>query len=61
MCRGRVGPHTGPMFNSYEMEKALVVERQSRLLGEARQNRLARRARTARKARHTTNEERPAA
>lgn len=49
------------MFNSYDMERALVVERQSRLLGEARENRLARRARKARKARHTSNEERPAA
>ena len=58
MCRTRVGPHTGSMLNNYDMEKALVVERQSRLLGEARQNRLARRAR---KARRTTNEERPAA
>ncbi len=58
MWRTRVGPHTGPMFNSYDMERALVVERQSRLLGEARQNRLVRRAR---KARRITNEERPAA
>lgn len=46
------------MFNSYDMEKALVVERQSQLLGEARQHRLARRARKARRA---TNEERPTA
>jgi hypothetical protein len=58
MCRDRVGPHTGPMFNSYDIERALVVERQSQFLREARQNRLARRAR---KARRTPNEERPAA
>lgn len=58
MWRTRVGPHNGSMFNSYDMEKALVVERQSRFLREARQDRLARRAR---KARRTTNEERPAA
>ena len=58
MWRTRVGPHTGPMFNSYDMERALAAERQTRFLREARQNRLARRAR---KARRTTTEERPAA
>jgi hypothetical protein len=45
------------MFNNYDMERALVAERQGRFLGEARQDRLARRGR---KARRTTNEERPA-
>jgi hypothetical protein len=49
------------MFNNYDMERALVVERQSRLLGEARENRLARRARKARRNARTNNEERPAA
>lgn len=58
MRRPRVGPHNRSMFNNYDMERALVVERQSRFLREARQNRLARRAR---KARRTTTEERPAA
>ena len=58
MWRTRVEPHTGSMFNNYDMERALVAERQTRFLGEARQNRLARRAR---KARRTANEERPAA
>jgi hypothetical protein len=35
------------MFNSYDMNRALVAERQNQLLGEARQHRLARQARKA--------------
>jgi len=42
MCGDRVGAHDGPMFNSYEMTRALVAERQGTLRHEARQNRLAR-------------------
>ena len=38
------------MFNSYDMNRALVAERQNQLLGEARQHRLARKARKARRA-----------
>jgi hypothetical protein len=37
------------MFNSYEMTRALVSERQGTLRHEARQNRLARGARRARR------------
>ena len=50
MWAGRVGAHAGPMFNSYDMNRALVAERQNQLLGEARQHRLARQARKARRA-----------
>ncbi|MGH9273747.1 MAG: hypothetical protein ACRDZU_03780 [Acidimicrobiales bacterium] len=46
------------MFNSYDMNRAFVTERQNQLLGEARRNRLARRGRKARRINH---EERPAA
>jgi hypothetical protein len=46
------------MFNSYDMNRALVRQHQNQLLGEARRNRIARRAR---KARRTDHEERPAA
>ena len=35
------------MFNSYEINRALVAERQNQLLGEARQHRLVRHARKA--------------
>jgi hypothetical protein len=38
------------MFNSYDMNRALVAERQNQLLGDARQRRLARQARKARRA-----------
>jgi hypothetical protein len=38
------------MFNSYDMNRALVAERQNQLLGEARQLHLARQARQARRA-----------
>ncbi len=41
MCPVRVGAHDGPMFNSYEMTKAFVNERQETLRHEARQHRLA--------------------
>ena len=41
MCPIRVGAHDGPMFNSYEMTKAFVNERQETLRHEARQHRLA--------------------
>jgi hypothetical protein len=50
MWAGRVEAHAGPMFNSYDMNRALVAERQNQLLGEARQTRLGRRARKARRA-----------
>ena len=50
MWAGRVEAHAGPMFNSYDMNRALVAERQNQLLGEARQHRLARRVRKARRA-----------
>lgn len=42
MCRTRVAAHDGPMFNSYEMTRALVAERQGTFRHEARQHRLAR-------------------
>ncbi len=42
MCPPRVAVHIGPMFNSYEMTRALVAERQGTLRHEARQHRLAR-------------------
>ena len=42
-ARLRVGAHDGPMFNSYEMTKAFVAERQETLRHEARQHRLAER------------------
>jgi hypothetical protein len=47
MCRPRVEAHDGPMFNSYEMSRALVAERQGTLRHEARQHRLARGTRRA--------------
>ena len=40
MWRARVEAHDGPMFNSYEMTRALVAERQETLRHEARQHRL---------------------
>jgi hypothetical protein len=46
------------MFNSYDMNRAFVTERQNQLLGDARRNRLARKVRKARRA---NNEERSAA
>lgn len=45
MCPVRVEAHDEPMFNSYEMTRALVAERQQTLHHEARQHRLARGAR----------------
>jgi hypothetical protein len=42
------------MFNSYEMTRAFVSERQGTLRHEARQNRLARGRRQARQAERTT-------
>jgi hypothetical protein len=50
MCWGRVEAHDGSMFNTYEMTRALVAERQGTLRHEARQTRLARVGRRARKA-----------
>lgn len=50
MCPARVGAHHGAMFNSYEMTRALVAERQGTLRHEARQNRLARGSRRGRRA-----------
>ena len=41
MWPGRVEAHDEPMFNSYEMTRALVAERQETLRHEARQHRLA--------------------
>jgi hypothetical protein len=43
------------MFNSYEMTRALVAERQGTLRHEARQHRLARGARRARRTSGGTN------
>jgi hypothetical protein len=42
MWRDRVGAHDACMFNSYEMTRALVAERQGTLHHQARQHRLAR-------------------
>jgi hypothetical protein len=42
MCRPRVEAHHEAMFNSYEMTRAFVAERQGTLRHEARQHRLAR-------------------
>jgi hypothetical protein len=50
MCQARVGAHHHPMFNSYEMTRALVAERQGTLRHEARQNRLSRGSRRSRRA-----------
>ena len=55
MRRPRVGAHDGPMFNSYEMTRALIAERQGTLRHEARQHRL---GRSSRRARRTTTEAR---
>jgi hypothetical protein len=44
------------MFNSYDMNRALVAERQNQLLGEARQLHLARQARQARQARRASGD-----
>ena len=49
MWQGRVEAHDAAMFNSYEMTRALVSERQGTLRHEARQHRLARGARKARR------------
>jgi len=59
MWAGRVGAHAGPMFNSYEMNRAFATERQNQLLGDARRQRLVRKVRQARRA--TNHEERRAA
>ena len=53
MWRGRVEAHDEPMFNSYEMTRAFVSERQGTLRHEARQNRLASGIRSARGGRRT--------
>lgn len=42
MWRGRVEAHDAPMFNSYGITEALVVDRQSSLRREARNHRLTR-------------------
>ena len=55
MCRGRVGAHDGPMFNSYEMTRAFVAERQGTLRHEARQHRLAQSFRRGRRSSGGTN------
>lgn len=47
MWRQRVEAHPGPMFNSYEITRALVSERQHQLRREAARDRLARRVRGA--------------
>ena len=51
MCRTRVEAHDGPMFNSYEMTRAFVAERQDTLRHEARRHHLLRGARATRSAR----------
>jgi hypothetical protein len=48
MCSKRVEAHDGRMSTSYEITKALVLDRQQQLLGEAKRHRLARTARRAR-------------
>ncbi len=55
MCGTRVEAHDGPMFNSYEMTRAFVAERQGTLRHEARQHRLARGIRRARRTTGGTN------
>lgn len=50
MCPTRVEAHDGPMFNSYEMTKAFVTERQETLRHEARQHHLAKGRRRGRRA-----------
>lgn len=45
MCGARLEAHHEAMFNSYEMTRAFVAERQTTLRHEARQHRLGRAAR----------------
>ena len=42
MCAGPAEAHDEPMFNSYEMTRAFVAERQGTLRHEARHHRLGR-------------------
>ena len=56
MCRTRVEAHHEVMFNSYEMTRAFVAERQETLRHEARQHRL---VRGIRRTRRTTPEVHP--
>lgn len=56
MCPERVEAHAEFMFTSYQISTSLMADRQLRLLGEARQHRLARTGRHDRSTPATTDD-----